>query len=109
MKWHHFENGNFFKILYGERARLAYSAHLPYNTLIKIAIFTMMVLWDTLVYDSGNWSAYQPFPVVSLFLCFGSSFIGAVISIRDMNKFYKTRASKKITGLNEEKVVELGC
>ena len=43
------------------------------------------------------------------FLCFGSSFIGAVISIRDMNKVYKTRASKKITGLNEEKVVELGC
>ena len=28
----------------------------------------MMALRDTLVYDSENWSTYQPFPVVSLFL-----------------------------------------
>ena len=41
----------------------------------------MMVLHDTLMYDSENWSTYQPFPVVSLFLCLGASFIGAVISV----------------------------
>ena len=40
----------------------------------------MMVLRVTLAYDSENWSADQPFPVVSLFLCLGPSFIGAVIS-----------------------------
>ena len=40
----------------------------------------MMVLRDTLAYDSENWSAFQPFPMVSLFLCLGPSFIGAVIS-----------------------------
>ena len=39
----------------------------------------MMVLRDTLVYDFENWSTYQPFPVVSLFLCLGPSFIEAVI------------------------------
>ena len=33
MKCHHFENCNFYKDLYGERARLARSAHLPYKTL----------------------------------------------------------------------------
>ena len=38
------------------------------------------MLRDTLVYDSENWSSYQWFPVVSLFLYLGPSFIGAVIS-----------------------------
>ena len=33
VKCHHFENCNFYKDLYGERARLAHSAHLPYKTL----------------------------------------------------------------------------
>ena len=73
----------------------------------KPTIFKMMVVRDTLVYDSENWSADQPFPVVSLFLCLESSFIGAVISVIWI-KVYKTRASKKTTGLNEEKVAELG-
>ena len=41
----------------------------------------MMALRDTLVYDSENWSTYQPFPVVSLFLCLGPNFIEAVISL----------------------------
>ena len=41
----------------------------------------MMLLRDTLVYDSENWSADQPFPVVSLLLCLGPSFIGAVIKV----------------------------
>ena len=45
--------------------------------LIQIAI----LLRDTLVYDSENWWADQPFPVVSLFLCLGPNFIGAVISV----------------------------
>ena len=33
VKCHHFENCNFYKDLYGERTRLARSAHLPYKTL----------------------------------------------------------------------------
>ena len=37
------------------------------QNLIKIAIFKMMVLRDTLV-DSENWSADQPFPVVFIFV-----------------------------------------
>ena len=49
------------------------------QNLIKIDIFKMMVLRDTLTYSSENSSADQPFPVVSLFLCLGPSFIGAVI------------------------------
>ena len=47
---------------------------------MKIVIFKMMVLRDTLVYDSENWSGDQPFPLLSLFLCLGPSFIGAVKS-----------------------------
>ena len=73
-----------------------------YTKPTKPTIFKMMVVRDTLVYDSENWSADQPFPVVSLFLCLESSFIGAVISVIWI-KVYKTRASKKTTGLNEEK------
>ena len=33
VKCHHFENLIFCKVLYGERARLARSAHIPYKTL----------------------------------------------------------------------------
>ena len=33
VKCHHFENCNLYKDLYGERVRLARSAHLPYKTL----------------------------------------------------------------------------
>ena len=39
----------------------------------------MMVLLDTLIYNSENWSTNQPFLVVSLYLCLEPSFIGAVI------------------------------
>ena len=34
-------------------------------------------------YDSENWSAFQPFPVASLFLCLGPSFIEAVRNSRE--------------------------
>ena len=47
-----------------------------------MAIFKIMVLRDTMVYDSENWSADQLFSVVSL----GPSFTGAVISV---TKVYK--------------------
>ena len=50
------------------KGKAAHSAHLPLKNLIKITIFKMMVLHDSLVCDPENWSAYQPFPVVSL-LC----------------------------------------
>ena len=33
VKCHHFKNCNFYKDLYGDRARHARSAHLPYKTL----------------------------------------------------------------------------
>ena len=81
MKCHYFDNFNFYKDLYGEWERLAYSAHLPYKTLYKIVILKMILLRDTLVYDSENWSTYQPFPVVSIFLCLGTSFVEAVIFV----------------------------
>ena len=64
---------------YGGLARIAHSAHLLQKFFIEIAIFKMMVLRDTSAYSSENSSAYQPFPVVSLFLWLGPSFIGAVI------------------------------
>ena len=57
VKCHHFENCHFCKILYGERAKHAHSAHLPYKTLL-ITIFKLMLPHDTLVYDSDNWSTY---------------------------------------------------
>ena len=47
-----------------------------------MAIFKIMVLRDTMVYDSENWSADQLFSVVSL----GPSFIGAVISVMKVYK-----------------------
>ena len=50
------------------------------QNLIIIAIFKM-VLRDTLFYDSENWSAYQPFPVLSLFLCWEPSFVRTVASV----------------------------
>ena len=40
-----------------------------------------VVLHDTLVYDSENWSTYQQFAVVSLFLFLGPSLIGAVMLV----------------------------
>ena len=54
-----------------------------------------MVLRDTLVSDSENWFPYQPFPVVSLFLCLGPSFIGAVISVIKVSRreHYTTQTS----------------
>ena len=53
------------------------------QNLTKLAILKMIVVRDTLVCDSGSesWFAYQPFPVLSLFLCLGPSFIGAVIPV----------------------------
>ena len=33
VKFHHFENCKFYKDVYGEQARHARSAHLPYKTL----------------------------------------------------------------------------
>ena len=51
------------------------------QNLIIIAIFKMMVLRDTLVSDSENWSAYQPFPVVTVFLCLEPSFVRTVASV----------------------------
>ena len=33
VKCHHFKNCNFYKVLYGEQARHAHSAYLPYETL----------------------------------------------------------------------------
>ena len=59
------------------------------QNIMKIAIFKMMALHDTLVCDSENWSTDQPFPVVSLFLCLGAKlytcYIGALVSVI---KFY---------------------
>ena len=40
------------------------------QNLIIIAFFKMMLLRDSLVYDSENWTAYQPFLVVSLLFVF---------------------------------------
>ena len=41
----------------------------------------MTVLRDSLVYDSENWSADQPLPVVFSFVCLRPSFLGAVLSM----------------------------
>ena len=56
VKCHHFENCNFYKVLYGERTRLAQSFAI--QNLIVIAIFKLMALHDTLVYESDNRSTY---------------------------------------------------
>ena len=44
------------KVLYGERARLARSAHLLYKTLYWI--IARLAFRDTLVHESDNWSTY---------------------------------------------------
>ena len=41
LKCHHFENCNFYKDLYGERARHACSAHLPYKTFAILWCMTL--------------------------------------------------------------------
>ena len=47
---------------------------------LKITILETMVLRDVLVYDSENWSADQPFPVVFIF-SLEPSFIEAVMTL----------------------------
>ena len=49
----------------------------------------MMVICDTLVYDSENWSIDQPFPVVSLVFSLGPSFILRSCHIRDKDVLTK--------------------
>ena len=50
-------NVNFYKVLYGEQTSLAHSVCCHKN-LIKTTIFKLMVLRNTLVYDSDNCPTY---------------------------------------------------
>ena len=45
VKCHHFESCNFYKVLYGERARPCLFRSSAIQNLIKIAIFKLMALW----------------------------------------------------------------
>ena len=54
------------------------------QNLIIIAIFKVMALRDTLVYDSDNWSTYYFWFALSsgvFCFCVCPSFIGAVLSV----------------------------
>ena len=81
---HHFENCKLYKVLYGERARLAPFSSSAIQSLIIITISKLMAFRDTLVYDSDNWSIFSFwFAFSSAVFCFGvwPSFIGAVLSV----------------------------
>ena len=70
----------------------------------KNRTFKMMVLRDTLVHDSENWFTYQPFPVVSLFLCSRSSFIGERIQMSNFilhSSTVKTHSQKTSPTMEE--------
>ena len=59
MRCHHFEKFEIcYKVLYGNLAHPIYIVSAIQDA-IKIDIFKMMVLWDTLVYDSENKYTYK--------------------------------------------------
>ena len=81
-----FWNCNFYKDLYGE---------LAIRNLTIIAIFKLMALRDTLVYDSDNWSTYYFWFALSsgvLCFCVWPSFKRAVLSV---TKVYCSTAGAK--------------
>ena len=57
-KAHQFKNCSFHKFLYGEQARFAHFENFAIQNLIKTTCFKLMVLHNTLVYDSDKWSTY---------------------------------------------------
>ena len=76
---HQFENCNFYKVLYGEQARLARSAHLPHKTLYNFQIDGALWYFGVWVWQFVHLLLWFAFSSGVFCFCVWPSIIGAVL------------------------------